>query len=90
MAEEQRRQRRERLRVTETASRDAHLGDEEAKTEVGKKRAPNAEKVGNGDPAAVEHAHGSRGGGDPAPVQHAGGKFEAKDTFRSRKGDRFS
>jgi hypothetical protein len=81
MAEEKRRQQRERLRVTETASRDTHLSPPEPM----KKRAPNAEKVGNGDPAPVEHA-GGKTSGDPADS----GKYEAKSPFKSRKGDRFS
>ena len=90
-AEEQRRQRRERMRVTETASRDAHLHSLADAKDAKTKRAPNAEKVGNGDPAPVEHAHpDSKGNEDPASVPHAHSKFEAKQPFRSRKGDRFS
>lgn len=59
-------------------------------------RAPNVDKAGHGDPAPVEHAKasGREKMRDPvAPVEHAEvsrGKFEAKEPFRSRKGDRFS
>ena len=43
-------------------------------------RAPNAEHPQQRDPAPVEHAQ--EGG--------PGSKFEAKEPWRSRKGDRFS
>ena len=46
MAEEQRRQQRERLRAADVAMREGPA----------KKRAPNAEKVNHSDPAPVEHA----------------------------------
>lgn len=83
-AEEARRQQRERMRVTETASRDAKLGGStSAKNEKskGEKKAPNAEKPEHVDPAAVEHVQQLSG---------SDSKFEAKVPFRSRKGDRFS
>ncbi|KAK5164542.1 uncharacterized protein LTR77_009748 [Saxophila tyrrhenica] len=92
MAEEKRRQQRERMRVTETASRDARLGSgASSATTSGKKKAPapNAEKVQTSDPAPVEHA-GGKEAGDPAAVEHDEGKFESKAPYRSRKGDRFS
>lgn len=76
-AEEHRRQQRERMRVTEAASRDSKLS--KGATEKHEKRAPNAEKPEGRDPAAVEHAR-----------DEDRGKFEAKEPFRSRKGDRFS
>ncbi len=74
MAEEQRRQQRERLRMVDTASR-GHPGSSKDK-----KRAPNAEKLHNGDPAPVDHAHGPR----------EERKYEQQEVFRSKKGDRFS
>ena len=53
MAEEQRRQQRERLRMSDVAARDSQTKD------VGR-RAPNAEKINGADPAPVEHAHSSQ------------------------------
>ncbi|KAK3702497.1 hypothetical protein LTR37_014859 [Vermiconidia calcicola] len=93
MAEENRRQQRERQRITHSVSRDAKLHDG---APLGKKaRAPNAEKSGHKDPAPGDLTHGKPGGEsvDPAPVDHAAddeSKFEAKVPFRSKKGDRFS
>jgi hypothetical protein len=78
MAEEQRRQQRERLRAVDTASR-----HQQGTSNVGGrdgKRAPNAEKLHNGDPAPVEHAQGQQGEN----------KWEQQEVFRSKKGDRFS
>jgi hypothetical protein len=75
MAEEQRRQQRERLRGVDLSPKDA-----QSKSSKDGKRAPNAEKVHNGDPAPVDHAHG--------PQEES--KYEAKEVFRSKKGDRFS
>ncbi len=74
MAEEQRRQQRERLRMVHTDSRDEHGGGKDGK------RAPNAEKLHNGDPAPVDHAQGPR----------EESKYEQQEVFRSKKGDRFS
>jgi hypothetical protein len=90
MAEEKRRQQRERLRVTEAASRDAHLGGaEKGSGQSTKKRAPNAEKLHTTDPAPVDH-EGGKSNGTSAPTTDADSKFEAKAPFRARKGDRFS
>ena len=75
MAEEQRRQQREKLRGVDLAPKDA-----QSKSSKDGKRAPNAEKLHNGDPAPVDHAHG--------PQEES--KYEAKEVFRSKKGDRFS
>ncbi len=74
------------MRVTEAASRDAHLPTAGAT----KKRAPNADKVQTSDPAPVEHDAGKIVGDPAAAAGHVDTKFEAKDPFRSRKGDRFS
>lgn len=71
---EQRRQQRERLRVTETALRDSKIHSDDAQAP----RAPNAEHPQSRDPVPVEHA------------QESASKFEAKAPWRSRKGDRFS
>ncbi|KAK3707631.1 hypothetical protein LTR37_011979 [Vermiconidia calcicola] len=92
MAEEHRRQQRERQRITESVSRNAKLSEAQLKK---KARAPNAEKSGHKDPAPGDLTHGKPGGEtvDPAPVDHAEeseSKFEAKVPFRSKKGDRFS
>ena len=50
MAEEQRRQQRERLRMSDLIARDSQNKDV-------KKHAPNAEKPNGADPAPVDHAH---------------------------------
>ena len=76
MLVEQRRQQRERLRVTEEALRGSKI-DAQAK----EPRAPNAEHPNQSDPAPVEHAEHESGGGS---------KFESTKPWRSRKGDRFS
>lgn len=73
MAQEQRRQERERLRMSATAPKDTSMNE-------AKKRAPNAEKLNNGDPAPVEHVQ--------SPQQES--EWEQKGVFRSKKGDRFS
>ena len=75
MAEEHRRQQRERLRMVDHSPRDP-----QSKSGKDVKRAPNAEKGLNGDPAPVDHPH--------APQEES--KYEAKEVFRSKKGDRFS
>lgn len=91
MAEEKRRQQRERLRITENASRDAHLGGPDPPSVgSGKKRAPNAEKLHTTDPEAVEHTGDSKSASDSTSPVPAESKYAAKDPFRSRKGDRFS
>lgn len=46
-------------------------------------RAPNADKLRPRDPAPVEHSK------DQA-AEEQGSRFEAKEPWRSRKGDRFS
>ena len=57
----------------------ADTAEREASEKPEQKRAPNAEKLnGNADPAPVDHAHRREE------------KFEAKEPYRSRKGDRFS
>lgn len=90
MAEEKRRQQRERMRVTETASRDAHLPlPQERIAKATKKKAPNAEKLHTSDPAPVEHAD-EKPAEDPAAVALEEAKFASKAPYRSRKGDRFS
>lgn len=76
MLAEQRRQQRERLRVTEEALRTSKMN-----SETKEPRAPNAEHPQQRDPAPVEHAEQESG---------RGSKFEAKEPWRSRKGDRFS
>lgn len=78
MAEEQRRQQRERLRMVDTSSRDSKGGSSVGGRDG--KRAPNAEKLNHSDPAPVEHAQ--------APQQES--KYEQQEVFRSKKGDRFS
>ena len=50
MAEEQRRQQRERLRMSDVVATQSHTRDV-------KKRAPNSEKLNGADPAPVGHAH---------------------------------
>ena len=80
------------MRKMQSLEREAKAGlhkvEEKVEETLEGKRAPNAEKVGKVDPAAVSHAgsevengHGSSG---------AGGGFEASTPYRSRKGDRFS
>lgn len=95
--EEKRRQQRERLRATETLSRESALGGSKsrASARLPSKPAPNANNTSeSGDPAPVAHAadggvvgeETGEGGGGGVPK----GKFEASEPFRSRKGDRFS
>lgn len=83
LQDEKRRQQLNRMKAQETVSREMALANEK----VGGKA-----KVAGGDDDRPSPSR--EGGGDPAPVEHrdeaGSSRFEAKEPFRSRKGDRFS
>ncbi|EME81671.1 uncharacterized protein MYCFIDRAFT_182911 [Pseudocercospora fijiensis CIRAD86] len=72
------RQSQNRLRAQEAVSRDAALSSASAKSTGGK----GESKYDTPSPSREANE-------DPAPTHHES-KYEAKDPFRSRKGDRFS
>ncbi|KAK3070667.1 hypothetical protein LTR53_010044 [Teratosphaeriaceae sp. CCFEE 6253] len=87
MAEEKRRQQRERMRVQDMVLRGTSTSSHGAKRKEG--AAPAAGGGDNLDPSR-------QGEGDPAPVTHAQdqmprrSKYEAAEPYRAPRGDRFS
>lgn len=95
LAEERRRQERDKMRVQQMVSRGAAAG-----TGSGATTATHSMKRKEHAAIAIEvdNPHPSRQaeGGDPAPVTHdqaqmaMRGRYEAAEPYRTKKGDRFS
>ncbi|TKA69695.1 hypothetical protein B0A55_07856 [Friedmanniomyces simplex] len=95
MAEEKRRQQRERMRIQEMVSRGASAGTGAGTTTAAhsakrKEHAAIATGADSMDPSRQAED------GDPAPVTHeqtqmaSRGKYEAAEPYRAPRGDRFS